>query len=828
MAKNYLHNHISSIIREKINTFVWVSTPSAIVHSGYFFHITQSSRGHPDKRYIILTEQALLYYKDDFSSSPHTVYLINPHSRVEKLMPVVYFEIEVTFIPGQSIIIGTETAKEQDEWFSAINKVIENSSSLARSFFDAKGASLGYKWKRYFFVLHREWISGHSDLQHLNHASFTFSIEPSTYIEVMNDPKIFVIHSSNDEMLIMQHETTNEVQIWINAINQTVKQLRIEHNYLSENMSKFIEEAKEKTLIKSYISFGHAAKNSSITWTRIFMIIYRSHLLLLSDESSNNLVQAISIRNNSSIYKMSQGPEYFKLSADGMIFFFKANDERQQSEWLTFIYRLIIWGEPDKLVESNKLFAEKLRQLDNDQTQYSRISVSHQSLSLEKRCGEWAILSLPHEQGGPYSAILAINGNPVSRIDFDSVVENLSHWNPPVEIDLISPPKKNGVLKRLCRGTTLSGNIQWKRRYVTLIGDKLKVYRHSEDLDRNLKDTIDLSGAVVNIVPWTYSEQLFCFRVASNTEQFFFQASSINEMNEWVACIFHSIAIADGGGYLRQQKTLEEILCDKIKSNSEKIILKFLYSLIERQRSQKGVNRSKSVVLNGMLLKSSLYFALLDLKEEEESKGIAEEIILSSNSTHRIKENMLQGQTAVWAFLIESGQVEFTGYHGNQIVAPKRRITPELDWVVGSHTAATTNQFILTWQNSNLIFNRKILLRFAIFNPSDYERGKTLPRNLPIKKARQQLEMFKNKNRSIPNETISSDSFTKSDSLIKGPSVPYEILKSDDPPSFVLSHQKEIYLSDEEFEKVFEISREEFFALPSWRQVELKKKNLLF
>uniref|UniRef100_A0A3Q2FUT9 HP domain-containing protein n=1 Tax=Cyprinodon variegatus TaxID=28743 RepID=A0A3Q2FUT9_CYPVA len=38
----------------------------------------------------------------------------------------------------------------------------------------------------------------------------------------------------------------------------------------------------------------------------------------------------------------------------------------------------------------------------------------------------------------------------------------------------------------------------------------------------------------------------------------------------------------------------------------------------------------------------------------------------------------------------------------------------------------------------------------------------------------------------------------------------------------------EVYLSDEDFERALEMSREEYGALPAWKQVKLKKSKGLF
>ena len=47
-------------------------------------------------------------------------------------------------------------------------------------------------------------------------------------------------------------------------------------------------------------------------------------------------------------------------------------------------------------------------------------------------------------------------------------------------------------------------------------------------------------------------------------------------------------------------------------------------------------------------------------------------------------------------------------------------------------------------------------------------------------------------------------------------------------PEGVKGKSKEDYLEDDEFEKVFEMTKNEFAELKAWKQTELKKKKGLF
>ncbi|KAL4459834.1 hypothetical protein ABPG74_003360 [Tetrahymena malaccensis] len=57
--------------------------------------------------------------------------------------------------------------------------------------------------------------------------------------------------------------------------------------------------------------------------------------------------------------------------------------------------------------------------------------------------------------------------------------------------------------------------------------------------------------------------------------------------------------------------------------------------------------------------------------------------------------------------------------------------------------------------------------------------------------------------------------------------IPYSVLTSN-PPSDIDFTKKEAYLSDEEFQKVFQMNKQEFGVLKAWRQKELKQKHKLF
>jgi septin family protein len=56
---------------------------------------------------------------------------------------------------------------------------------------------------------------------------------------------------------------------------------------------------------------------------------------------------------------------------------------------------------------------------------------------------------------------------------------------------------------------------------------------------------------------------------------------------------------------------------------------------------------------------------------------------------------------------------------------------------------------------------------------------------------------------------------------------PYEVLKSN-PPKECDKGQLEAYLTDEEFEKVFKMTRQKYYEQPKWKQLRQKKEVGLF
>ena len=59
-------------------------------------------------------------------------------------------------------------------------------------------------------------------------------------------------------------------------------------------------------------------------------------------------------------------------------------------------------------------------------------------------------------------------------------------------------------------------------------------------------------------------------------------------------------------------------------------------------------------------------------------------------------------------------------------------------------------------------------------------------------------------------------------------SIPYSVLVSGEVPAHVDPSKKEEYLSDGEFAQVFGSDRDQFYSLPAWKQVNLKRSKNLF
>ena len=58
--------------------------------------------------------------------------------------------------------------------------------------------------------------------------------------------------------------------------------------------------------------------------------------------------------------------------------------------------------------------------------------------------------------------------------------------------------------------------------------------------------------------------------------------------------------------------------------------------------------------------------------------------------------------------------------------------------------------------------------------------------------------------------------------------VDYDNLQQKVPPKDVDRQRREYHLSEEEFERVFKMSREKYEALAMWKRAEMKKKYGLF
>jgi len=57
---------------------------------------------------------------------------------------------------------------------------------------------------------------------------------------------------------------------------------------------------------------------------------------------------------------------------------------------------------------------------------------------------------------------------------------------------------------------------------------------------------------------------------------------------------------------------------------------------------------------------------------------------------------------------------------------------------------------------------------------------------------------------------------------------PLDVLQRTDPPEGVDPTKKEMYLSDEDFQDVFGMSKDDFLTYPQWKRDNMRKEHGLF
>jgi hypothetical protein len=181
------------------------------------------------------------------------------------------------------------------------------------------------------------------------------------------------------------------------------------------------------------------------------------------------------------------------------------------------------------------------------------------------------------------SALASINGLDVTLLPYSETVGMLSGWAPPLVLGFRRPPSTQGWLMKESK-LKRSAASHWRRRFFRLTaGAHSEVPCEEESLVLDLSAScgrtghllyydsdrpgsavmgdLKLMGCGVTLLPQETQAHMppHCFRLTSGQTVLTMSAQSQEEMMRWAVAMYHSVAIANGGGFLlAKERRLQE------------------------------------------------------------------------------------------------------------------------------------------------------------------------------------------------------------------------------------------------------------------------------
>jgi hypothetical protein len=286
-------------------------------------------------------------------------------------------------------------------------------------------------------------------------------------------------------------------------------------------------------------------------WDEFYFVLTDSEVLVMEKNSSGQMevFDLYEIHPSCSVFETNLGPFAFELVTSSKVLHVMSDSRESTTAWIHAIRNSISNSVPKA---DDPLLQAALNRLEEDV--FYDVSF-HEDKPLGvvlERSGEWAIVKLSNFRDTGVSigsALTSINGESCILKPYAATIDKLKNWRPPLHLGFRRAPKKTGFLVKLARQRRGSNAKNWKRRFFVLEEGRL-VYKEVDSADSPIKGDVSLMGSAVSLVSSVETGKFFCFRVVSGVTSLTMQGETLDEMMDWASCLYHAIAIANGGAHI--------------------------------------------------------------------------------------------------------------------------------------------------------------------------------------------------------------------------------------------------------------------------------------
>lgn len=271
--------------------------------------------------------------------------------------------------------------------------------------------------------------------------------------------------------------------------------------------------------------------------------------------TSDDEVEVVELDPSCSVFETNLGSHAFELVTPKKILHFISESHEATVAWIDSVKSVIQTCE----LNLNDPFIRAMSERIGLDIYYEVIFRENKPLGVVlERSNECAIVKISNFKDSGIEAgsvLIAINDIDVTSLPYRETISHLQQWKPPLRLRFRKAPSKFGFLKKYTKDKTREDLRVWKNRYFSLEAGHLQ-YRDADT--STTKGDIPLMGSSVSILAGSDIGDLCCFRILSGVTGIILQAEGEEIMMDWVTSLYHAIAIANGGSYLRQLQNVRE------------------------------------------------------------------------------------------------------------------------------------------------------------------------------------------------------------------------------------------------------------------------------
>jgi myosin heavy subunit len=288
-----------------------------------------------------------------------------------------------------------------------------------------------------------------------------------------------------------------------------------------------------------------------IDWKPYYFVLDDRTLYAFEDGLCRNLIGAVMITKDSTVYPTSLSPYSFQVVTPYLVMHLDSTKKEETNAWIRALQDLIhsstVGHLPGEIVKAAKKACVGAEMY--SVTYGADGTRQPLKLKLKPKTKRWALVTQA-AKGSEItvgSVLAKVNDRSVHEEGYHHIVNLLRQWQPPLTLTFRRAPTAYGFMRQQTPNTH-----KWKLRYLSVECGALQVYSTKdggEELE-TLKGFMDLEGACVRVIPSNekgIGGKDNCFMLVGGTGKLIFHAKDKTELHRWTSVLIYACSCSNGG-----------------------------------------------------------------------------------------------------------------------------------------------------------------------------------------------------------------------------------------------------------------------------------------